>query len=494
MAEGGNVGEFLLEAGEADAVAMIDRDGTHTYADLRAAVDILAGRVAEWGLPPGARVGLLSRNSAFFAAAYLAILRSGLVAVPFATVLSPADVMKKARFVDCDSFLVDSGLSRAFDEVVTSVGRVLSEAAMEGAGRGRQEVVPVEPDADAVLMFTSGTTSAPRAVRVSHRNIRANTTSIIDYLDLTAEDRILVVLPFSYCYGASLLHTHLRVGGSLAICDTIAFPETAIEQIRQERCTGVAGVPSTYQSLLRSSSFETAALPTLRTMQQAGGRLPQPQIERVAAAQPQARLFVMYGATEATARMSYLPPELVRERQGSIGRGIPGVTLSVVDPDGRPVPPGVVGEVFARGDNITKGYWDDPEGTAAKFVDGGLRTGDLARADEEGFLYVVDREADFIKSWGIRISSHEIEDAVVQLPEVAAAAVVGRPDEVAGESVVLFYVTSPGADLTPEQVLTHCRKTLAKPLVPHEVRRVGELPLNQNGKVLKTELRTLASS
>lgn len=494
MGQGGNVGEFLLEAGEADAVAMIDRDGTHTYADLRARVDTLAGSIAEWGLPPGSRIGLLSRNSAFWAAAYLAILRSGLVAVPFATVLSPADVMKKARFVDCDSFLFDSGLSRAFHDVMTSAVRVLTESALDGASHGRQEVVPVDQNADAVLMFTSGTTSAPRAVRVSHRNIRANTTSIIDYLDLTAGDRVLVVLPFSYCYGASLLHSHLRVGGSLSLCDTVAFPETAIEQIRRDRCTGLAGVPSTYQTLLRSSSFETTPLPSLRIMQQAGGRLPQPQIERVATAQPHARLFVMYGATEATARMSYLPPELVHERQGSIGRGIPGVTLSVVDPDGRPVPPGVVGEVFARGDNITKGYWDDPKGTAAKFVDGGLRTGDLARADEEGFLYVVDREADFIKSWGIRISSHEIEDAVVKLPGVAAAAVVGRPDEVAGESIVLFYVTSPGADLTPEQVLTHCRTTLAKPLVPHEVRRVSELPLNQNGKVLKTELRTLASS
>lgn len=491
-----NSGEYLLEAGEPDAVALIDRDGEHTYAQLRAAVGALSRQMAGWGLAPGSRIGLLSRNSLFWVASYLAILRSGHVAVPFATVLSAQDVLKKARFVECESFLFDTGLTRVFQEVVASAARVLDESAMSSCGDGAEGfgVVPAAADDDAVLMFTSGTTAAPRAVRVSHRNILANTDSIIHYLGLSAQDRMLVVLPFSYCYGASLLHTHLRVGGSLAICDTFAFPETAIEQITRNRCTGLAGVPSTYQLLLRGSSFENTALPTLRTIQQAGGRLPQPQIQRVRAAQPQARLFVMYGATEATSRLSYLPPEVADERQGSVGRGIPGVVLSVVDEAGRRVPPGTVGEVFARGASITKGYLKDPEGTAAKFVDGGLRTGDLARADEDGFVYIVDRQADFIKSWGIRISSQEIEDVVVELPGVTAAAVVGRPDEAAGESIVLFYVSSAEAGVSAEQVLAHCRANLAKHLVPREVRGLPQLPLNQNGKILKAELKSLATT
>lgn len=488
-----NVGDFLLRAGRPDDVAIIDRTGPRTYAELRAATAALTSRVETWGLPRGSRIGLLSQNSLFWAVAYLAILRSGHVAVPFATALTPQDILAKAAFVECEAFLVDSGLASPAAPLIEAVRHTADESAMTPKeAPAPTEAVPVDPDDDAVLMFTSGTTAAPRAVRVSHRNIAANTDSIIDCLKLTAKDRALIVLPFSYCYGASLLHTHLRAGASVSICDTFAFPETVIEAIQRDGCTGIAGVPSTYQLLLRASSFETTPLPSLRYLQQAGGRLPQPQIERVAAAQPQARLFVMYGATEATARMSYLPPELLEAKRGSIGRGIPGVTLSVLDNDGNPVPPGAVGEVFARGDNITKGYWHDPEGTAAKFVDGGLRTGDLARVDEDGFLYIVDRQADFIKSWGIRVSSQEVEDAVVSTPGVAAAAAVGRPDDDAGESIVVFYVPADGANVSPEQVLAHCRGVLAKHLVPRDVRQLPGLPLNQNGKILKAKLKELA--
>ncbi|UFU02392.1 AMP-binding protein [Ruania suaedae] len=489
-----NVGEYLLQPAHADEVAVIDRTGAHTYAHLHETVRVLARRLTTWNLEAGARIGLLSRNSMFWAAAYLAILRSGHVVVPLATTLTPQDVLLKAQFVGCEAFLVDSTLTRRFASVLSSARRVADETATTDPQPGGPDVIrPVDPDDDAVLAFTSGTTSRPRAVRVSHRNIQVNTDSIVRYLDLHARDRMLVVLPFSYCYGASLLHTHLRTGASLSICDTFAFPETVVEAIRRDRCTGIAGVPSTYQLLLRASSFATTSLPTLRTMQQAGGRLPQPQIDRLAAAHPGARFFVMYGATEATSRMSYLPPELRWERRGSIGRGLPDVSLTVIDAAGHRVRPGVVGEIFAHGASITKGYWNDPAGTAAKFVDGGLRTGDLAEVDDDGYIYIVDRQDDFIKSWGYRVSSHEIEDTVVAIPGVSSAAAVGRADDDAGEAIVVFYASPPDAAITPEDVLAHCRERLARHLVPHEVRHLPELPLNQNGKVLKSELKSLAA-
>ncbi|HLR27793.1 MAG TPA: AMP-binding protein [Ruania sp.] len=502
-----NVSAYLLGEGRPDDLAIIDRTGRHTYAALRRATAALAETIATWHLPPGARIGLLSRNSLFWVAAYLAILHAGHVAVPFATTLTPQDIRRKAGFVDCTCFMFDSGLSRTQAAAISGARHVADETSMAGpneADRGFAAAAtdkssssltpqPVHEDDDAVLMFTSGTTASPRAVRVTHGNIRANTAAIGHYLELTSKDRVLVVLPFSYCYGASLLHTHLRSGGGISICDTFAYPETVIEAIQRDECTGIAGVPSTYQLLLRASSFEHTYLPTLRYMQQAGGRLPQPQIDRVAAAQPHARLFVMYGQTEATSRLSYLPPELLRQRRGSIGRGIPGVSLAVVDPAGVVQPPGSVGEIFARGENITKGYWNDPEGTAAKFVNGGLRTGDLARTDEAGFIYIVDRQADFIKSWGVRVSSHEVEDAVVSVPGVSGAAAVGRPDAQAGEAIVVFYVSTPGSGVTSAEILAHCRATLARQYVPDEIREVPELPLNQNGKIIKTELKALAS-
>lgn len=485
-----NVSEHLLVAGQPDAVAVQDRTGTYTYADLRVASAAVAQRLLSWNLSPGARVGLLSGNSFFWVAAYLGIIRSGLVAVPFATVLTPQDVAAKAAFVGCEAFLLESHLDQRFGSAVTAVRRVDDERAM--TGNGAAAAVRVSPDSDAVLVFTSGTTASPRAVRVTHRNIWANTDSIVDYLQLARDDRILVVLPFSYCYGASLLHTHLRVGASLSILETFAFPETVIEAIGREGCTGFAGVPSTYQLLLRASSFESTRLPTLRTMQQAGGRLSPPQLDRVAAAQPGARLFVMYGATEATARLSYLPPDVRESRPGSIGKGIRGVSLRVVDEDGRDVPVGTVGEIFAQGESITAGYWNDPEGSATKYVRGGLLTGDLARVDDDGFIYVVDRRSDFIKSWGFRVSTHEIEDVLLAMPGVSAAAVVGRPDEDAGEAIVAFCTVDPAQVVSAEDIRAHCRRTLARPLVPQEIRLVPELPLNQNGKIVKAVLRDWA--
>lgn len=488
-----NVGGYLLAAGSPDDTAIIDRNGTHSYAQLREATAAVAHHISLWNLDEGSRIGILSRNSLFWAAAYLAVLRLGHVAVPFATALTPQDILLKAEFVGCESFLVDSGIARRFSPVLDAAHHVADESVMNEPAPGVDHVRPVEVDADAVLVFTSGTTSSPRAVRVSHGNIRANTDSIIEYLELTSGDKILVVLPFSYCYGASLLHTHLRVGASVSICDTFAYPETVIEAIERDRCSGFAGVPSTYQILLRGSSFETTPLPTLRYMQQAGGRLAQAQADRVAKAQPSARLFVMYGQTEATARLSYMPPELREQHPGSIGRGIPGVTLSVLDPTGRPVVDGAVGEIFARGANITNGYWNDEEGTSAKFVDGGLHTGDLARVDDDGFIYIVDRQEDFIKSWGIRVSSHEIEDCVLSMPGVTGAAAVGRPDDEAGEAVVLFYVTNSHEPVHPHDVIAHCRSMLARHLVPHEARPITALPLNQNGKILKSELKALAA-
>lgn len=510
-----NVGEYLLVTGRPDDVAVIDREGAHSYAVLRACTGALTARIRNWDLPPRSRIALLSGNSLFWVASYLAIMRAGHVAVPLAITSTEEDVRRKTSFVGCDAMLVDTprrsrlaaameAMTYAADETAMSTeergdGDVDGEGVGDGtpteggAPGGSDHAEAVEPDDDAALMFTSGTTSAPRAVRVSHGNIRANTDAILDYLDLRADDRVLVVLPFSYCYGASLLHTHLRVGGALVICDSFAFPETALEAIRREGCTGLAGVPSTYHLLLRASSFATTRLPSLRWMQQAGGRLAPPQVEAVAAAQPQAQLFVMYGATEATSRMSYLPPQLRHERPGSIGRGIPGVRLRIVGEDGREAPTGTVGEIFAEGDSITKGYWQDPEGTALKFVDGGLRTGDLGYADADGYIYVVDRKDDFIKSWGVRVSSREVEDAIAALPGVATASVVGSPHPDAGESIIAFYVTTDDAEITPEQVLAHCRATLARPLVPHEVRQLTEMPLNPNGKILKGRLRELAT-
>lgn len=488
-----NAADFLLATGRDEDVALLDAQHRQTYGELRRAAGILAAELAALELPPGSRIGIMGANSAFWVAAYLATIKANLVAVPFSTVLTPAEVTRNASWAGVRAVLLDRRQQRRFLPALPAGTAIITDAALDS---DTEPVWPAgtttDPDDDAVLLFTSGTTSRPKAVRLTHRNIQANTTSIVEYLGLQRDDRMLVILPFYYCYGTSLLHTHLRVGGSLALCNTFTYPETAVEMIEREQCTGFAGVPSSIQLLLRVSTMAKKPLPSLRHIQQAGGKLPPAQIRELVAAQPQAQVFIMYGQTEATARLSYLPPELVLDKIGSIGRGIPGVELQVLDDAGRPVAPGQTGEIVARGENVSPGYFGDPEGTAEKFPGGLLRTGDLATVDEDGFIYVVDRKDDFIKSWGYRISSQEVEACALHLPDLVSAAVVGVPDSRAGESVTLFATLRPGSTTTPASIVEFMRTQLAPHMVPETVHIVDSLPLNSSGKVVKAELRSRA--
>jgi acyl-CoA synthetase (AMP-forming)/AMP-acid ligase II len=488
-----NVADYLLGPGAADDVAVVDHRGHHAYAELRAAAGVLAAALAELELPRGSRVGVLGPNSLFWAAAYLAAMKLDLVAVPIPDGLTPADVARNAELVQMDVALVDRRVLRRLGAALATV-TVLTDEALADPREAHWPSSATDPDQDAALMFTSGSTARPRAVRVTHRNIQANTDSILGYLELRRDDRAFVVLPFSYCFGTSLLHTHLRAGARLVLGSSLAYPEAAVEMLDREGCTVLAGVPSSYQLLLRASTFGRRALPSLRLLQQAGGQLPPALVREVAAAQPQARLFVMYGATEATARLSYLPPERLSDKAGSIGRGIPGVELRVLDDAGQPVPPGQRGEVYARGDNVSPGYWQDPRGTAEKFTPLGLRTGDVAVVDEDGFVFVVDRVDDFIKSWGYRVSSQEVEASALQLDGLVAAAAVGVPDEEAGESVALFVALRPGAKVTAADVAAHTRAHLPKFMVPQTVTVLPALPLTANGKVAKAALRAMATA
>ena len=329
---------------------------------------------------------------------------------------------------------------------------------------------------------------------MTHNNIQANTDSIITYLGLHSDDRVLVILPFYYCYGASLLQTHLRRGGRVVVCNSFVFPETVLDLFEREECTVLAGVPSSFQLLLRASTFAQRSLPSLRLIQQAGGKLPPVLIEELRAAKPDAKLFVMYGQTEATSRLSYLPPDKLKEKPGSIGKGIPGVELRVLNENGKLVLPGERGEIYATGPNISPGYYKDPETSAAKFTPYGLRTGDLAVVDDDGYIFIVDRRDDFIKSWGHRISSQEVEAAALRMEQLVSAAVIGVPDDEAGEAVTLFVTTRPGAQVTPTEVLAVCGRYLPKYMVPRSVLILDALPLNANGKIAKPQLRAMAAT
>jgi acyl-CoA synthetase (AMP-forming)/AMP-acid ligase II len=490
-----NTSDYLLDGAAPDSVALVEDGKQYTYAQLRSAAGRLAAELAALDLPAGSRVGVLGPNSLFWVAAYLAVMKLGHVAVPFSDKLTPEDVRRNADIVECAAVFADRRILRRFAAAVDNGLPVLTDEALRSSREPHWPgPVPIDPGTDAVLMFTSGTTSRPKAVRVTHGNIQANTDSIITFLELRSDDRVLVILPFFYCYGASLLHTHLRCGGCVVLCNSFVYPETALDLLEQEKCTVFAGVPSSFQLLLRASTFAQRALPSLRLLQQAGGKLSPVLVDELLVANPAAKLFVMYGQTEATARLSYLPPDKLLRKPGSIGRGIPGVELRVLNENGEQVRPGERGEIYATGANISPGYYQDPEGSAAKFTRYGLRTGDLAVMDEDGDIFIVDRRDDFIKSWGHRVSSQEVEAAALRLEQLVSAAVIGVPDDEAGEAVMLFVTVRPGAKVTPDEVLGVCRQHLPKHMVPRSVLVLDALPLNANGKIAKPQLREMAAA
>lgn len=483
------ISDFLLLQGADDDVFLVDGDRQHTYRELRESAGRLVAELMATGVEPGAHIGLLATNSLFWVAGYLAAMKLGVV-VPLSDKTAPDELAAQVEWVGCAAVLADRLHARRFGGAFEGLP-VITEQALAGDGEPIWPTRSVQEGDDAALMFTSGTTARPKAVRLTHGNLEANTRSIVSYLDLQRSDRMLVILPFHYVFGASLLHTHLAVGGSLVLCHSFTYPETAVDLIDRQACTGLAGVPSSFQLLLKASSYGSRPLPTLRLVQQAGGRLAPDLIARLVEAQPASSVFVMYGQTEATARLSYLPPELLGTKLGSIGRGIPGVELAVVDADDVPVGEGQQGEIIARGANISPGYYRDDEASAQKFRGGWLRTGDLATVDGEGFIHIVGRSGDFIKSWGYRISPQQVEEAALQHELVTGAVAVGLPDDEAGEAVHLAVTAVPGAQLEASEVLDFLRRQLPKHMVPAGVHVLPQLPQTASGKVSRGAVRGL---
>lgn len=492
-----NVAEAILARGQDSAVAVLHGNTVVTFAELRKEVAQIADRLLASDYRKGDRVGIVSENCPFFVTAYLGIIRAGLVAVPLAPELSSGAFARVVSDAGISVLFASKHLLGRVRSWANPLGlRLLAEGdqALE-EGDPRAALPAINPTCDlAALMYTSGSTGSPKSVMVTHRNIECNSRDIIAYLDLHSDDRVMTVLPFHYCFGLSLLHTHLMAGASLVLNNTFRlFPESMLREMQQRECTGLAGVPSTYQILLRNSRFRDMIFPRIRWFQQAGGKLPNPCIREILDSFPAVRFFLMYGQTEGTARLSYLPPDRLADKLGSIGKGLPSTKLEVVGPDGTPVAPGSdqIGEIVASGDNIALGYWNDPSETARYFRNGRLHTGDLARVDADGFIFIVERERDMIKCSGHRVSAKEVEDVIAEIPEVVEVAVLGAPHELLGEAIKAFVVPARGARIRPQEVVTHCRKRLPAFKTPEEVILLATLPHNGSGKVLKQELKQL---
>lgn len=486
---------------------------TSSYGEIARDADVLAGALAEMGVRKGDRVVLLAENVPEYVTAYYGCLRAGAVVVPLCTDTRPAALQRCIDHCEAKVAITGPRPTAMLGEVaantpslraVISIGKSATQWPAQISGHAMDDVLAHGKPSDsrgsdaqgddlAAIMYTSGTTAEPKGVMLTHKNLLSNTRSIVEYLRLCDDERIGLVLPLYYSYGNSIMHTHVCVGGALVALGSIAFPAVVLNGISQHRCTGFSGVPSTFARLVRSSLIETTDLSSLRYLTQAGGPMsPQLTLE-VRRAIPTAKLFVMYGQTEAAPRLSYLPPEDLDRKLGSAGIAIPGVSLDVMDDAGTSVAPDTVGELVARGDNIMIGYWRDEATTAQVLRSEGLRTGDLARRDGDGYIFIVGRKGELIKTGAHRVSPSEIEQAIEQLEGVADCAVVGRPDEMLGEAIVAFVVARPDSPLDDVRVGRWCFEQLPRFKQPAEIRLVPSLPRTPAGKLQRGELRREAA-
>ncbi len=499
-----NVAQYLLVGKDSRRTALSFLQSTVSYGDLTAQAGRIAAYLLRCHARPGDRVLLVSDNSFFWVACYLGTLQAGLITVLIPANSSASDLASVLRMsgagIVCAQASVVATYGSAFsgthlltDRASPPAPRVLSQVNCSTLSSTQPPVTdyaPVNHDQLAAVVFTSGSTGQPRGVMITHSNIIANTESIVSYLSLNQQDRMMAVLPFHYCYGASLLHTHLRVGGEVVVDNRFMYPETVLQRMKDLQCTGFAGTPSHFQILLRGSSLKRKRFPSLRHVQQAGGHLAPIFVRELMETLPDTRIYIMYGQTEATARLSYLAPEMLEAKLGSIGKGAPGVTLRVLDEQGRDVRPGEVGEIVAEGANVAKGYWHEPKESETVFRNGLLYTGDLARIDEDGFIYIVDRTKDFLKCRGEKISCRQIEEAVVECGELVEAAVVGIPDDVLGEAVKVFAVPrNKHVDGLEERIASYCRTRLPLHQLPKQIVVLRSLPKNIAGKVMKSILK-----
>lgn len=487
-----------------EAELLVEGSQRFSYAAIEEMANRVANGLLRLGVGRGERVALLEQNSHRYVAWYYGILKAGAICVPINTA---SDVSM------LEHFLADSGasvlmvgpslerlVSRASERlsavrIVISAGlRALNGAPSvtcvndidaEPPSRPR---VGVSPNDVAAIIYTSGSTGRPRGATLSHAGLCANTAAIVGYLNLTASDRALQILPFYYVYGKSVLNTHVAVGGSIVIENRFRYPNIALDTLEAESCTGLSGVPSTFAILVNHSNFAERMLSSLRYITQAGGAMSPALIERLVSLTT-AQVYIMYGATEASARLSYLPPSELKEAIGSIGYPIAGVSLRPLREDGSVCAVGEVGELVANGPNLMLGYWNDPDETAKVLDERGYHTGDLGRVDEKGRLWIVGRTKDMLKAGGHRISPREIEDELQAHASVHEAAVIGVYDETLGESIKAFVVLVPGAEVAGPELARFLSERLPAYKVPQQWAFVPELPKNESGKIMKQVLR-----
>jgi acyl-CoA ligase (AMP-forming) (exosortase A-associated) len=500
--------------------ALVSGDERLTYCEVSQRVVGLAKSLRAAGLGRGERVGIYLDPCIAQVVSIFGVSQAGGVFVPINTVFFPDQVSHIARDCSIAALIVSrdrleslSSILRDLPSlrflVIVSDGQEVQTsipahdfAAMTASAPAQTETCQdwgIEKDLAAIL-YTSGSTGKPKGVMLSHANIIAGATIVSTYLEITAEDRILAVLPFTFDAGLNQLTTAFQQGGTLVLINFV-FAKQIVDMLAKERITGLAGVPTVWSLLAQpNSTLQKNSLPALRYITNTGGAMPQNVLTVLRATLPNTRIFLMYGLTEAF-RSTYLPPEELERRPTSMGKAIPDTEILVLDEDGQPCKPDEVGELVHRGPTVSMGYWGKPEATDRVLKPNPLLlpevgdtervcySGDLVRSDEDGFLYYVGRRDAMIKCSGFRISPTEVEEVVFQSGQVRHAAAIGIPDEVMGQAVKVFVVSRDGEPVDKDVLLMFCEDRMPRYMVPRSIEVLNELPKTSSGKVDYPSLR-----
>jgi fatty-acyl-CoA synthase len=499
---------------EPDRTAIVYRDLRQSYAGLDAVVSRTAAALAARGVAAGDRIAIFSHNNHAFVVCYFALARLGAVSVPVNFMLGPGEVGYVLEHAEATGLIAEDALVPVVQqapgvadlavrgvimdhggdvpagwEPVTDWMAFEGTVASSGTSSGPPDVV-IGDDYLAQLIYTSGTESRPKGAMLTHRSLIAQYVSCVTDGEMTGEDIEVHSLPLYHC---AQLHCFLTPGIYLGATNIVlpgADPALMLATIEAEGATKLFCPPTVWISLLRHPDFDRRDLSSLRKGYYGASIMPVEVLKEIADRLPGIALFNFYGQTEMGPLATVLKPADQVRKAGSAGRAALNVETRVVDDADQPVPSGEIGEIVHRSPHAMLGYWRDPERTAQTFAHGWFHSGDLGVMDDDGYLTVVDRKKDMIKTGGENVASREVEEAIYQHPAVAEVAVFGLPHPRWIEAVTAAVVVRDGHSVTGDELIAHCRERLGSFKVPKHVVVVDALPKNASGKLLKRELRT----
>jgi acyl-CoA ligase (AMP-forming) (exosortase A-associated) len=477
-----------------DRVALVAGERSWSYAALAAAARAVAADLKAAGIGGGDRVAIYLDKTPEAVAAFYGIWLAGGVAVPVNESLQLRQIDHILRHSGSRVLISDSRRLARLNGTLPAPSPTIVEIDLTRVTPVACDSVPATgPREPAAILYTSGSTGLPKGILISHGNLTSGARIVATYLEIRADERILSVLPFSFDYGLNQLLTSVRQRATLVL-QRSHFPADICRALVDHRITALAGVPPLWIQLMDGHSpLRTLPVqPTLRYITNSGGVFPVELIAQYRALWPETQIFLMYGLSEAF-RSTYLPPDQIDRRPGSMGRAIPETEIYVLRDDGRPCAPGEAGELVHRGPTVALGYWQDPVATAAIFRrspfagadpdEQVVYSGDLVRTDDEGFLYFVGRRDQLIKSQGYRISPDEVEQVLYASGLVAEAAVCGEPDGQAGQAVVAHVVAHEPARFSIDDLIAYCRREMPRYMVPRAVHVHESLPRTSSGKL-----------